>query len=265
MPLVPSHDPGNHGGEVHSHRFPGANMAVSYANHDQTQMGAAEKFLKSGFITVDIFAVSPVEENEKQTVMVRRASDQPQVMSAAPVGEEAEQSGPAVIREVGKFTAPIDRVGAAVLPGSTVRVDAVVRTRKIGHFFPGGTLDSFDIWLMVGVAASRKTMGLELFARNSKRGKDVNGRQEHGVIEAGAPLLIESTLWTPEIAAELVMEDKNLATSMNAGVYLCNYLSFRALRHFPQKRVGFLHVVMPETISLDEQSTTIAAILETIE
>src|SRR5579863_163844 len=24
MPLVPSHDPGNHGGEVHSHRFPGA-------------------------------------------------------------------------------------------------------------------------------------------------------------------------------------------------------------------------------------------------
>jgi tetratricopeptide (TPR) repeat protein len=147
MPLVASHDPGNHGGEVHSHRFPGANMAVSFANRDQAQMGAAEKFLKSGFITVDIFAVSPVEENEKQTVMVRRASDQPQVMSAAPVGEEAEQSGPAVIREVGKLTAPIDRVGAAVLPGSTVRVDAVVRTRKIGHFFPGGTLDSFDIWL----------------------------------------------------------------------------------------------------------------------
>jgi tetratricopeptide (TPR) repeat protein len=26
-------------------------------------------------------------------------------------------------------------------------VDVVVRTRKIGHFFPGGTFDSFDIWL----------------------------------------------------------------------------------------------------------------------
>src|SRR5215475_9139931 len=83
MPLVPSKDPGNHSGEVHSHRFPGANLAVSYANRDQAQMGAAERFLKSGFITVDIFAVSPVEENAKQTVMVRRASDQPQVMSAA--------------------------------------------------------------------------------------------------------------------------------------------------------------------------------------
>ena len=29
-------------------------------------------------------------------------------------------------------------------PGSTVRVDVVVRTRKIGHFFPGGTVDAFD-------------------------------------------------------------------------------------------------------------------------
>ena len=46
-----------------------------------------------------------------------------------------------------ELTAPIDRTGAAVQPGSTARVDVVVRTRKIGHFFPGGTLDSFDIWL----------------------------------------------------------------------------------------------------------------------
>ena len=28
-----------------------------------------------------------------------------------------------------------------------MRVDAVVRTRKIGHFFPGGTVDGFDVWL----------------------------------------------------------------------------------------------------------------------
>jgi tetratricopeptide (TPR) repeat protein len=28
-----------------------------------------------------------------------------------------------------------------------VRVDAVVRTRTIGHFFPGGTVDGYDVWL----------------------------------------------------------------------------------------------------------------------
>jgi Tfp pilus assembly protein PilF len=31
--------------------------------------------------------------------------------------------------------------------GDTVRVDVVVRTKKIGHFFPGGTVDAYDTWL----------------------------------------------------------------------------------------------------------------------
>src|ERR1035438_510295 len=62
-------------------------------------------------------------------------------------GEEVEESGPATVREVGKIEAPIDASGAALEPGSTARVDVVVRTRKIGHFFPGGTVDGFDVWL----------------------------------------------------------------------------------------------------------------------
>src|SRR5581483_3754984 len=37
MPMVPSRDPGNHRGMVHSHRFPGANTAVPYVNRDQEQ------------------------------------------------------------------------------------------------------------------------------------------------------------------------------------------------------------------------------------
>jgi tetratricopeptide (TPR) repeat protein len=53
----------------------------------------------------------------------------------------------ATIREVGKLAAPIDSAGARLEPGSTARVDVVVRTRKIGHFFPGGTVDAFDTWL----------------------------------------------------------------------------------------------------------------------
>ncbi len=31
--------------------------------------------------------------------------------------------------------------------GQTIRLDTVVRTRKIGHFFPAGTVDAFDVWL----------------------------------------------------------------------------------------------------------------------
>src|SRR5262249_9448369 len=40
-----------------------------------------------------------------------------------------------------------DRGAPPLKPGSTVRVDVVVRTRAIGHFFPGGTVDAFDVWL----------------------------------------------------------------------------------------------------------------------
>jgi tetratricopeptide (TPR) repeat protein len=147
MPLVPSKDPGHHAdGQIHSHRFPAANIAVPYANHDQAQLGTVERFLKSGFITVDIFSVSPID-NTNETPMIRRADQGPQLSSMSAVGEEAEQTGDVFIREVGKLAAPIDSANAAVEPGSTVRVDAVVRTRKIGHFFPGGTFDAFDIWL----------------------------------------------------------------------------------------------------------------------
>ncbi len=145
MPMVASQDPGNIGGQVHSHRFPAANTAVPYANQDRTQLEATEKFLTSGFISVDIFAISPA--NDHGTAMIRRTGEGPHAMTGFAVGEEAEQSGNAVIREVGQVAAPIDHSGIQLEPGSTARVDVVVRTRKIGHFFPGGTVDAFDVWL----------------------------------------------------------------------------------------------------------------------
>src|SRR5262249_111156 len=147
MPLEPSRDPGNHAGKVHSHRFPGANMAVAFVNRDQEQMKATEQFLKSGFISMDIFAASPADEAVGGTAMVPRSAQGPPLLSGFAVGEEAEQDREVVIRDVGQVAAPIDQAGARFRSGSTVRVDVVVRTRKIGHFFPGGTVDAFDVWL----------------------------------------------------------------------------------------------------------------------
>ena len=45
------------------------------------------------------------------------------------------------------MTAPLNRVQPALRRGDTVRVDVVVRTKKVGHFFPGGTVDAYDTWL----------------------------------------------------------------------------------------------------------------------
>jgi tetratricopeptide (TPR) repeat protein len=149
MTTVKSGDPGHHAdGTVHSHRFAAANTAVSYANQDEVQLKTTEDFLKSGFITVDIFAVSPEDPKAARTPMIRRAGDSvPKLSTGMAVGEEGEQSGPVMIRDVGQVAAPIDKAQPALAPGSTARVDVVVRTRKIGHFFPGGTVDALDVWL----------------------------------------------------------------------------------------------------------------------
>jgi tetratricopeptide (TPR) repeat protein len=151
MPLVPSKDPGNRDGKVHSHRFPGANTALAYVNRDDEQLRTTEEFLKSGFISVDIFGVSPEEDGGVQPQMRRRFGEAQQVFSSIATGEEAEQSGEGVIREIGRLAAPLGNGGASVTvrPGVAVRLDVVVRTRKIGHSFPGGTLDAFDTWLDV--------------------------------------------------------------------------------------------------------------------
>jgi tetratricopeptide (TPR) repeat protein len=105
-----------------------------------------EKFLTSGFITVDIFAASPARVERGQPEM-RRRGDSAQVSATFAQGEEVEQAGPAALRAVGQVAAPLDASGAALEPGGAARVDVVVRTRKIGHFFPAGTVDAFDVWL----------------------------------------------------------------------------------------------------------------------
>ncbi|MGH9667918.1 MAG: tetratricopeptide repeat protein [Bryobacteraceae bacterium] len=149
MPLVHSADPGNHGGVIHSHRFATANTAVAFVNKDAEQLRETEKFLQSGFITVDLFAASPAEQRHGETEMQRRSTDAIAAASTFAVGEEAEMSGPVTLREVGKVMAPLNAPNVRFQPGQTVRVDAVVRTRTIGHFFPGGTIDAFDVWLDV--------------------------------------------------------------------------------------------------------------------
>jgi tetratricopeptide (TPR) repeat protein len=124
MPSVKSNDAGSKAGMIHSHRFAAANTAVPYVNNDAVQLAEEEKFLQSGFMTVDLFAVSPVEETKAQVQTRRGATDNvPVSRSMFGVGEASEQNGPVTLR------------------------DAVVRTKKIGHFFPAGTVDGYDVWL----------------------------------------------------------------------------------------------------------------------
>lgn len=150
MPLGQSSDMGNRG-TIHAHSFPGANTALPFANRDEKQLSLEEKFLKDGAVSVDIFAIAPALPKAAATAP---ASAQPELSTTFAVGEEAE-SHPAAKEESGEavaVTAPLNRVNAAVRRGDDVLVEVVVRTRKVGHFFPGGTVDAYDTWLELKAA-----------------------------------------------------------------------------------------------------------------
>ncbi|HLH32082.1 MAG TPA: multiheme c-type cytochrome, partial [Terriglobia bacterium] len=144
MPMLDSHDAGNINGKIHSHRFPGANTALPTVNNDTKQMDAVLKFLQNNIVSVDIFGLSPARE-------LKASGDSlsgPPLATTFAVGEEGDLgTAAATDAELAPLTAPLDRVKTTVQPGETYRVDVVVRTRKLGHTFPGGTVDAFDVWL----------------------------------------------------------------------------------------------------------------------
>jgi tetratricopeptide (TPR) repeat protein len=163
MPMTHSEDDGNVAGNVHSHRFVAANSALPYVNDDTTQLNETEKFLADQEVSVDIFAISPEKAAETGRAAGIQATNRantgvsanplaPTLATTFAVGEEAETSVPANASQesatpVALLTAPLNRTSASVRRGKTYRIDAVVRTRKLGHFFPGGTVDAFDCWV----------------------------------------------------------------------------------------------------------------------
>lgn len=175
MPLTASKDAGNLGGWIHSHRFPAANTALPFVNHFPDQMAAVQKMLQDKALTVDIFAIRrqgpakgpggapPRGAGHRREAVVEGGPDQgpgktqnprsriqngaaPRASSLTGEGE-AGQGIAAAVPESGPETVIAPAATAALKPGEEVLVDVVVRTRKIGHSFPGGTFDAFDVWV----------------------------------------------------------------------------------------------------------------------
>ena len=143
MPDTKSNDMGNVAGMIHSHSFPAANTALPMANQDAHQMEIEENFLKSGVVSIDIFALS-----NAGPVTSSAGGPQSELQTTFAVGEEAEMKTTGETSGVvAPVTAPLDKTNASVRRGDSARIDVVVRTRKVGHFFPGGTVDAPDTWV----------------------------------------------------------------------------------------------------------------------
>jgi tetratricopeptide (TPR) repeat protein len=149
MPLVASNDPVAHNGKVKSHRFPAANTALPFVNGDHEQLKVTQEFLKDGVVSVDVFGLVPGEEPGPPPETRPAKGGEPRLASTFAVGEEGGSLGAqqTVLRDVAPMVAPLGKVEAALRRGESARVEVVVRTRKIGHFFPGGTVDAFDVWV----------------------------------------------------------------------------------------------------------------------
>jgi hypothetical protein len=74
---------------------------------------------------------------------------EPRLASTFAQGEESASFGAtqAFLAPPAEVIAPLGPVTPTVRRGESVRVEVVVRTRKVGHFFPGGTVDAFDVWV----------------------------------------------------------------------------------------------------------------------
>jgi len=148
MPLVDSSDPAAKNGKVRSHRFPGANTALPFVNHDPVQLKVVQDFLRDGQISVDVFGISRAEHTAREAQA--DPDNASRISSTFAVGEESGSFGAARVMSTGPAAdvlGPLDKMRVPVRRGESVRVEVVVRTRKVGHFFPGGTVDAFDVWV----------------------------------------------------------------------------------------------------------------------
>lgn len=120
--------------------------------------------------------------------------------------------------------------------------------------------ENFDTLVMLGIAKDATELRLESLARNHVgETPDVRGVVAGpGAIDPDGPPQIHASLWT---------KDKGLRgrptreMSQDAGSYLCNYALYQALRKFPEKSVGFIHVPSFDMMDSDLQLAELAEIL----
>jgi pyroglutamyl-peptidase len=140
-----------------------------------------------------------------------------------------------------------------------------VSFEAVDEFLYGVDPQRFDRLLLIGVAAGREFMTPELFGRNfTKRLPDVRGNYRWGDIEPSGELLLLCNIWDPKELAHAFL-GQPMRVSQDAGGYLCNYICYRAIRRFPDKEVGFLHVPPFARIPSEQQLRVLENLIRHVE
>lgn len=252
MPKVPSNDAGNKGGMVKDHAFPGANTALAYVYHDKEQMAKTVKFLQDKALSIDVLAIRRQKGNAvgspktTTTKAQTRAGDAPTAATTtfdpnamnitAGQGFAAEEDISEPLNRGGK--------GTAFRRGESPVVEVVVRTLKLGHAFPGGTTDAFDVWVEL---EAKDEKGKTFFHSGNLQWKegpvDANAEKYRSlVIDGNANRIDRRNVWSlrsvvyakaiPPGAADVVHYRLNIPKDVGGKVTLTAKLNYRKFDWF---------------------------------
>jgi tetratricopeptide (TPR) repeat protein len=140
------------GAKVRSHRFLGANTALPTVNQDHEQLEATTAFLRGRQVSVEIFALGkPNYSLSAEASRHDSTNAKPELLPATLFARGDEQSFMVGAKRatvpVAAVIAPLAQNHVVVKRGEEVRLDVVVRSHQIGHFFPSGKVEMSEAWL----------------------------------------------------------------------------------------------------------------------
>lgn len=167
-----------------------------------------------------------------------------------------------LITGFGPFHSHTENPSQALAESCGARYQVIeVSYQAVDEFVESLDPSGFDALLSLGLSDKARTLLMETVGRNFVGSTpDVRGVVAGpGAIDPTGPPAIAAALWHG-----VSIEDDLVQPSTNAGSYLCNYLFYSALRRFPEKRIGFLHVPPFAVVPQERQAGLLAGVIAAV-
>lgn len=137
----------SNGQEVREHRMLGANTLLPLLNNDPEQLRATTAFQQNNRITLDLFALSLAPQREVALPAAEEAAPMAPQTATVMASQYDGRQTPEAVTNWDSLLVPLTEDLPALPRGRSLRLDVVVRSLNIGHYFPAGAADMAQAWL----------------------------------------------------------------------------------------------------------------------
>ncbi len=127
-------------------------------------------------------------------------------------------------------------------------------------------LNDYSHIFQLGVASKSSKMRLELVANNLVDGIDINNVIKKEIIDCNSQEKIATNFLKSQLDYFKNIYPESILISENTGNYLCNYLYYKSLSKFKEKKILFIHVAnfidIVDSVSKDNQVEIIDFIIK---